>query len=306
MGVCGQELTVDQMKRQTNILQAQEDPVLTSQDIQSQVEKMRDTVVGKYQNIRSEIQTLNTCRTQLQNGAEPEQCPDATLDSLEKDIVQLDRYAQINNQCMSFLFGAQVDGQFVTNRLDTNLTSYISFQQNTKQIMRQVRYNLAMLEQYRNYPFELYELIHVRDRYMSELVATLESTIGSLMHWLEDNAQRFEKWTDAVIVMIGVIKSRQAVVDLSVNRSTQCATCTNDTYDSYACSLSLLCVDLPVLPIPPFKIPSIYMDLSHLDIGLDILLPEFSLVPTAVPLPELPDLPSPPQVQIDINLDTSL
>lgn len=55
---------------------------------------------------------------------------------------------------------------------------------------------------------------------------------------------------------------------------------------------------LPVLKLPPFKIPNITLDLSHIDLGMEILLPKFQFVPTSVPLPQIPDLPQPPTIAI--------
>ena len=64
--------------------------------------------------------------------------------------------------------------------------------------------------------------------------------------------------------MRGIIQSWQVLIDLSVNRQTKCGKCRQDNYDFYSCKLSLICVDLPVLPIPPFKLPDIYIDLSRI------------------------------------------
>lgn len=96
------------------------------------------------------------------------------------------------------------------------------------------------------------------------------------------------------------MKSWQLLIDLSVNWKKKCATCTNDNYDYFSCSLSFLCPKLPVLPIPPFKIPNIYIDASHIDLGIDVTLPTINMVPTALPMPELPDIPPPPSITIDI------
>lgn len=116
--------------------------------------------------------------------------------------------------------------------------------------------------------------------------------------------------------MIGAIKTRQAIIDFFVNRSEKCAKCSNDNYGSFSCSLSFLCPKLPVLPIPPFKIPNIYMDLSHIDVGMNITLPKMNFVPTKISLPQLPNIPEPPTIEINrdilykledkINLDVSL
>ena len=47
-----------------------------------------------------------------------------------------------------------------------------------------------------------------------------------------------------------------------------------------------------------------FIDFRQFSKQMDIVLPKFNFVPTAVPLPSLPDLPRPPNVtaNFDINL----
>lgn len=99
--------------------------------------------------------------------------------------------------------------------------------------------------------------------------------------------------------MITAIKSRQALIDFSVNRKSKCGKCTVDNYDYYSCTLKLLCPKLPILRIPPFKLPNVYIDLSNIRLGLDIVLPKIQFAPKSIALPALPSLPEPPQINID-------
>jgi hypothetical protein len=100
--------------------------------------------------------------------------------------------------------------------------------------------------------------------------------------------------------MIGIIKTWQIVIDVSVNWQQKCSKCKNDNYDSYSCSMSFLCPPLPILPIPPFKIPNIYLDFSHINLNLNIILPKFNFTPVSIPLPRLPTLPSPPSIRLNL------
>lgn len=110
-------------------------------------------------------------------------------------------------------------------------------------------------------------------------------------------------YIDAITTLIATIKTRQSIIDLSINRSEKCSKCSNDNYGAFSCSLSFLCPKLPVLPIPSFKIPNIYMDLSHMDLGMAITLPKINFNPIKVPLPQLPNLPEPPEIEADLNID---
>ena len=51
----------------------------------------------------------------------------------------------------------------------------------------QIYSNLMILQKYRNFPFEVYEWIHVIDRYMSEIAALISDTIGYLAYWTYEN-----------------------------------------------------------------------------------------------------------------------
>ena len=125
---------------------------------------------------------------------------------------------------------------------------------------------------------------------------------------MKTNATRYSQYVDSLILIMTTIQTYQAIIDLSVDWSSKCSSCTNDNYDQFACKLGLLCPDglLPVLEIPPMKIPSIYIDLSHMNLATDIKLPKFNFVPTTVPLPRLPNIPKPPTIDLSLSLEESL
>lgn len=183
------------------------------------------------------------------------------------------------------------------------LDQFFNFQTEADKLIRKMKQNLKTLEMYQQFPLELYAWLHVTDRYLTNLSSMISNFLGTLGMWLDTNAKRFSQYVDSIITLIGVIKTRQALIDFSVNWNQSCATCSNDNYDYYSCSLSFLCPDLPVLPLPPFKLPNIYLDLSRIDIWIDILLPTFKFSPTSIPLPRVPNLPRPPSAWFDFNLD---
>jgi hypothetical protein len=69
--------------------------------------------------------------------------------------------------------------------------------------------------------------------------------------------------------------------------------------------LSFLCsaFEIPVIPIPSVKIPSLYIDLSSLNLQMNILLPRFTFRPEGVELPRLPNFPQPPELGVNFNID---
>jgi hypothetical protein len=185
--------------------------------------------------------------------------------------------------------------------MSDQVENFISIRANASQTIQSVQANIKVLEEYKTFPFQLYSWIHVSDRYLAETTSVLSQFTSTLNSWLQTNANRYSQYVDAITLIVGAIKTWQAIIDFSVNRSEKCSTCSNDNYGSFSCSLSFLCPQLPIFKIPPFKIPDIHIDLSHIEVGIDILLPKFNIVPIKVPLPQLPNLPEPPNVNINID-----
>ncbi|MCX6825442.1 MAG: VCBS repeat-containing protein [candidate division SR1 bacterium] len=190
-----------------------------------------------------------------------------------------------------------------------SLDGFIKFKENSAGLIKSIKENIKVLDKYKEFPTQLYEWTHLTDRYLTEISSLLSSFVGSTTSWLNTNANRFSQYVDAIVLLVGTIKTRQAIIDFSVNRSEKCSKCSNDNYGSFSCSLSFLCPKLPIFPIPPFKIPSIYMDMSHIDLGMNIVLPKINFVPIKIPLPQLPNLPEPPSIEVNwdvlfgLNLD---
>ena len=185
------------------------------------------------------------------------------------------------------------------------LDSLDEFRRNEWQkMLDQIYTNILILQEYRDFPFEIYEWIHVIDRYMWEITSLVNNTFGYLSYWLNINANRFVWYVDAIVLALNIISTYQLIIDFSVNWSKNCGNCANDTYDQYSCKLSFLCksIELPILQIPNFKIPNITLDLTNINLWLDIVLPEFNFQPIQVELPDLINLPEPPRLWANIKL----
>jgi len=126
------------------------------------------------------------------------------------------------NQCGNFVAG---------------IGGFLKFYENTSALIQSIRQNIKVLDQYKSFPLQLYEWIHVMDRYLTEITSVFSDFLGSIMYWMKTNADRFSKYVDAIILIIGVMKTRQVLIDFSVNRSKKCGKCTNDDYSPQSCSL---------------------------------------------------------------------
>jgi hypothetical protein len=64
------------------------------------------------------------------------------------------------------------------NKRDKELSSFVEFRSvEWEKMQTQIYANLVILQKYREFPFEIYERIHVIDRYMSEIASLINNTI---------------------------------------------------------------------------------------------------------------------------------
>ena len=184
-------------------------------------------------------------------------------------------------------------------------SSFIQFEQvDWPRMVEQIYTNLRILQEYRDFPFEVYEWMHVIDRYMSEISSLINNTVWYLSYWVTTNAERYVGYVDAIVLILNIIKTYQLIIDFSVDWSETCGNCSRDTYDQYSCKLSMLCegLQLPIIQIPNFKIPNITLDLTNIDLWLDIILPKFNFQTVKIDLPDFPNLPEPPSISANIKL----
>ena len=154
-----------------------------------------------------------------------------------------------------------------------------------------VKKNIKIMEEYRTFPLKLYKYLHSLDLYLDQVMCILKMYIKTIVWWLNVQSKIFESWVDTIIALINIFKTWQLLIDVSVNWKSTCWKCRMDTGDLYDCTLTWLCPSLPVLPIPPFKIPDIFIDFTHIDLWMNIVLPRIKIRPVAVWLFTLPSLP---------------
>ena len=172
-------------------------------------------------------------------------------------------------------------------------------------IWPQIFQNVQTLEAYKRFPLQIYEWMHVTDKYLWDISALIGNFFWYINYWMDVNANRFTQYCDAIITIVTIVKTYQIMIDLFAEWWSKCWKCTQDTYDQYTCKLSFLCnaFEIPIIPIPSVKIPSIYVDLSSFNLQMKILLPRFSFKPESIELPRLPNLPQPPQLWVNFNID---
>ncbi len=191
---------------------------------------------------------------------------------------------------------------------NNQLENHVKFKDNLWKTQTDIKKLLQTLQAYKRFPASLKSRVTVNERYMTELSDTVQGISTDMTSRLNTNASRFSSYVDSIILMVWAVKSWQPILKLSTEWKSNCGKCTVDTYDYYSCSLSLLCPTLPILAIPPFKIPNIYIDLSNINLWIDVLLPNIRFVPRRIELPDLPIMPAIPAPwgDISINLDVKI
>ncbi len=182
-----------------------------------------------------------------------------------------------------------------------NLKWYLNFKQNSEKLFLKIEENIKTLEEYKKFPLELYDRVHVSDRYISETLKMLWDLSYNITNRMYNNSLKIKQMSDAFVTFAWSLKTRDVILDFSTDRSDKCGKCTMDTYDSYSCKLWFACPELPIIPIPPYKIPNLFIDFSNLDVSVDVLLPKFNFIPQKLDLPQLPNLPEPPTFNFKID-----
>lgn len=224
-------------------------------------------------------------------------------DELDKQITymknRVQKYMNLIESCTSYVSWWWSNGQ-------CDLIKH-----NFKQFVRSVQKNIEMLERYRDFPLQLEKYMNALDKYLEWVSCIIDKYVDMVIGWINRNSKIFEKRVDAIVAIINAIRTWQLLIDVSLDWKMTCWKCRVDAGDLYDCTLSGLCIDLPVLPIPPFKIPDIFIDFSHINLWIDVILPKIRIYPVPIGLftlpefsvpsvnirfPTLPTIPAPPKL----------
>ena len=81
------------------------------------------------------------------------------------------------------------------------------------QLSSKIFQNIEILEQYKRLPFEIYEWLHVVDKYTMEISSVITNFFGYINHWMEINATRFSQYIDAITTILAVVKTYQVMIE---------------------------------------------------------------------------------------------
>ena len=90
------------------------------------------------------------------------------------------------------------------------------------QLSSKIFQNIEILEQYKRLPFEIYEWLHVVDKYTMEISSAITNFFGYINYWMEINANRFSQYVDAITTILAIVKTYQVMLDFSANWTAKC------------------------------------------------------------------------------------
>jgi len=165
--------------------------------------------------------------------------------------------------------------------------------------------NLQVLKTYKEIPEKINKYINKKEYYLEQILCNIE-WISSMLGWrIWSNWERFKSWVELFILMKSILKSWQLLIDVFVDYEQECKECKNERQDAMQSEFEIISMVIPEIPVIQFpKWPDIILDLHNIRASLNIMLPEFSITPRPILLPELPKLYLPNTPYVDITFPT--
>lgn len=163
--------------------------------------------------------------------------------------------------------------------------------------------NLQVLKTYKEIPEKINKYINKKQYYLEQILCNIEWISSILGWWIWNNWERFKAWVELFILMKSILKSWQLLIDVFVDYEQECKECKNERQDALQSEFEIISMIVPEIPVIEFpKWPDIILDLHNIRASLNIMLPEFSISPRPILLPELPKLYLPDTPSAGITL----
>ncbi len=165
---------------------------------------------------------------------------------------------------------------------------------NSSGLVSSINQNLKRIREYKEFPNKLQKYVTWKQRYMSQILCNVNTIAQLAGWWLKDNGIRFRKWVELYVLIKAIADSWQPILDIFYDTSAQCGVCRNQRHDLTYWKFKLISAVIPSIPVIKFpRWPNIVLDLSDVQLGLHISVPEFQFKLTPIQLPNLPSLSLP-------------
>ncbi len=222
-------------------------------------------------------------------------------DQLEKTIREYEQWSKnlkLQSDIFRNNFGCDTNTNYsnVCNKVTLDVDSIVS----------KMEKNIQLLNDYRELPKKLLKFRQLEAQYVSQIVTYLDTIINYTGGYIQKQGDRVTAWIKAIDQIKKVFRDWKVIVDISLTYAESCDACKTDRFSL----LEFLLRFLVIVPEPPIiempKWPDIVIDVSQIQSGLKLVVPDFVFVPEAVVLPPLPQIrfPEPiiPQPGIDSNI----
>lgn len=199
---------------------------------------------------------------------------------------------------------ASIAGKIKEGMEDT----FVEFFTSLSTSLQNLQANLKIIEQWRALPEKVIAFKNIKQKYLKEIACLLDSVIQWSGGWIKKQIERIKSWYRLYHTAKLILEEWQAIIDLFIRYNMQCDTCKN-----YRCSQDILQILLDVfgglIPTPPTihwpKLPDVVLDLSQIEMLLDIQWPTLHITQVPLQLPSIPQIDL-PELDIDWDIDFNL
>jgi uncharacterized repeat protein (TIGR01451 family) len=171
-------------------------------------------------------------------------------------------------------------------------------------LMANVQKVLDLIEMYKNLPKNILELRMAEVKYANQLICYLDKIMDLTGGYVKKQGKIIRSWIRMIDDIIKQFRSWKALLNLSVDYQESCDKCKNEKYGEMGVMMQLFAAipDPPIVPM--FKWPNFVIDLSKVEMGLEVIWPDIVFKPQPIVLPDLPTINLPefiPDIEIDLD-----
>ncbi len=164
-----------------------------------------------------------------------------------------------------------------------------------------VEKNIQVLESYKKLPRQILAWRTMISKYFTQVTCYVDTILEWIIGTVAKFYSQLDGWVAAGLKAYEVIETWKPLFDLTIDYQASCDKCSSARFTLVELLLKLF-MFVPSPPIIPFpKLPDIYIDVSQIQLGVEVVLPDIKFRPEKIILPKLPRiyLPDLPQLIID-------
>ncbi|MCT4617445.1 MAG: taxilin [Candidatus Gracilibacteria bacterium] len=175
---------------------------------------------------------------------------------------------------------------------------------NVEDLIESVDKNIEILESYTEIPEKIYDYMKKKEVRLEQILCNVKTISEMLGGFIKRNGKIFKKWVELYILIKGILKTWQVLIDIFLGYEAECVECKNERFDLITFIFGLILPTPPIIRFP--KWPDIILDLHNIKAGLTIVLPDFDFTLEPIVLPDLPELYLPEVPNLNLNLDLEI